>query len=70
VKVQINGKPDEVPEGLTIMGLLGHRGVESPNTVSVELNGQILKRANFETTNLSDGDVVEFLYFLGGGSRP
>ncbi len=35
--------------------------------VSVELNGQILKRSEFETTKLKDDDKVEFLYYMGGG---
>jgi sulfur carrier protein len=36
--------------------------------VSVELNGEILERTLFGTTLLKDGDRVEFLYFMGGGS--
>jgi sulfur carrier protein len=39
-----------------------------PEMVSVELNGQILRRAEFESTALEDNDKVEFLYFMGGGS--
>jgi len=38
-----------------------------PDMVSVELNGQILKRSDFENTVLKDGDKAEFLYFMGGG---
>jgi sulfur carrier protein len=36
--------------------------------VSVELNGQILRRTEFDETTLEDNDKVEFLYFMGGGS--
>ena len=39
-----------------------------PDMVSVELNGQILKRTKFEETVLKNDDKVEFLYFMGGGS--
>ena len=39
-----------------------------PEMVSVEINGEILKRTEFETKALEDGDKVEFLYFMGGGS--
>jgi len=35
--------------------------------VSVELNGKILKRSEFDTVTLADGDGIEFLYFMGGG---
>ena len=34
----------------------------------VELNEQILKRSLFDSTQLKDGDKVEFLYFMGGGN--
>ena len=40
----------------------------TPEMVSVELNGQILKRSKIEGTVLKDGDKVEFLFFAGGGS--
>jgi sulfur carrier protein len=39
-----------------------------PDMVSVELNGEILERSLFESTLLKEGDRVEFLYFMGGGS--
>ena len=36
--------------------------------VVVELNEEIIKRENYDTTVLKDGDVVEILHFMGGGS--
>ena len=41
--------------------------VKMPDMVSVELNGDILDRENFDSTNLSENDEIEFLYFMGGG---
>ena len=38
-----------------------------PVQVVVELNEEIIKRETYGTTVLKDGDVVEFLYFMGGG---
>jgi sulfur carrier protein len=35
--------------------------------VTVELNGQILDRPAYEFTPVNKGDVIEFLYFMGGG---
>jgi len=69
MNVRINGKPETVADGLTITDLLVVRNVESPTMVSVEVNGTILKRTEFEGTKVADGDVIEFLYFMGGGSR-
>ena len=65
--VQINGEPAEVGGETTVTRLLADREVKMPDMVSVELNGEILDRASFETTTIKDGDKLEFLYFMGGG---
>ena len=39
-----------------------------PVQVVVELNEEIIKRDTYDTTVLKDGDVVEILQFMGGGS--
>ncbi len=67
MKVQINGKPIDLRDGLNISELLVERKVQMPDMVSVELNGEILSRSNFPQTQVRDGDRVEFLYFMGGG---
>ena len=64
----INGKETNINVGLTVNQLLAQENVQMPDMVSVELNGQILKRSRFEETVLKDDDKVEFLYFMGGGS--
>ena len=67
MKLVINGKDADINESLTVMQLLAQENVRMPEMVSVELNGEILKRPDFETIALEDGDTVEFLYFMGGG---
>ncbi len=67
MKLIVNGKEDNLSEGSTISQLLIEQEVKMPEMVSVELNGQILKRSEFENTILNEGDKVEFLYFMGGG---
>jgi sulfur carrier protein len=64
----INGKETNINDGLTVNQLLTQENVQMPDMVSVELNGQILKRTKFEETVLKDDDKVEFIYFMGGGS--
>jgi sulfur carrier protein len=64
----INGKEININDGLTVNQLLVQENVQMPDMVSVELNGQILKRTRFGQTVLKDDDKVEFLYFMGGGS--
>ena len=67
MKLVVNGNDSEVGDALTVSQLLADQDVKMPEMVSVELNGQILKRSQFDTTTLNDGDRVEFLYFMGGG---
>ena len=67
MKLIVNGKETEFDAELTVNELLVEHKVKMPEMVSVELNGQILKRLDFENTVLKDSDVVEFLYFMGGG---
>jgi len=64
----VNGEYIESKDGISVSGLLTEQKVKMPDMVSVELNGEILRRDGFDTTNLNDGDVVEFLYFMGGGN--
>ena len=64
----VNGKNTDITDTLTISELLAKEDVKMPQMVSVELNGQILKRSEFVTTKLKDDDKVEFLYYMGGGS--
>ena len=64
----VNGNDIELNDELTVSGLLIAQEVKMPEMISVELNGQILKRSQFENIKLNDGDKVEFLYFMGGGS--
>lgn len=64
----VNGKNTDIIDTLTVSELLVKEDVKMPQMVSVELNGRILKRSEFETTKLKDDDKVEFLYYMGGGS--
>jgi len=68
MKVTINGKPDDIVEGLTVDRLLAEQEVKMPEMVSVELNGDILRRSQFHCAVVKEGDQIEFIYFMGGGS--
>ena len=68
MKLQINGEAETIEkESITISDLLAYKEVKMPEMVSVELNGDILDREAFDSTNLKEDDQVEFLYFMGGG---
>lgn len=68
MKIVVNGQETNLTDGLTVSQLLVEQKVKMPDMVSVELNGQILRRTEFENTILKEDDKVEFLYFMGGGS--
>jgi len=67
MKLVVNGNELDCSDGLTVNDLLTEQNVKMPEMVSVELNGEILKRGEFDTTTLKEDDKVEFLYFMGGG---
>ena len=67
MKITVNGDVKEVKDGITISELIEQEKVETPEYVSVSVNEAFEQKANFDTRKLKDGDVVEFLYFMGGG---
>lgn len=68
----INGREEEISaagSGMSVVRFLEIWSVDRPDMVSVELNGNIIYRAEYESTFLREGDKVEFLYFMGGGEQ-
>lgn len=68
MKLIVNGRETDIHASLTVSHLLIEQKVKMPEMVSVELNGQILKRSDFDQTAVQEGDRIEFLYFMGGGT--
>jgi len=69
MSVKVNGKAQEI-EGSTIslLELIKKNDVKQPDMVSVQLNGAFVVRDEYENTDIKNGDEVDFLYFMGGGS--
>jgi sulfur carrier protein len=66
VKVKVNGSDLELEAGVTVRGLITRLGL-GPAPVGVELNGEVLGRLAYATTELREGDVVELAHFAAGG---
>lgn len=66
MQLTINGRQETCPDSLTISSLLEHLEVK-PERVAVEVNENIVKRVEYKTHNLNDGDTLEILNFVGGG---
>lgn len=65
--LHINGERREFPDGLSVAALVTHLGMK-PDRVAVELNREIVPRSAWEATPLKDGDKLEVVHFVGGGS--
>ena len=67
--IKVAGEKKEYPEGLTVKELIEKEDVETPQYVTVTINDEFVESGAFETTEVKDGDEIEFLYFMGGGAR-
>lgn len=68
MQITVAGVKKEVQDGLTLPELIEQENVETPEYVTVSINEEFVASSDKETTVLKDGDNVEFLYFMGGGS--
>lgn len=39
----------------------------APQRIAIEVNRQIIRRVDWESTDINDGDRVEIVQFVGGG---
>lgn len=67
--ITVAGNKKEYEEGITVTALIEKENVENAEYVTVTRNDEFVERANFDTTKLAEGDVIEFLYFMGGGAK-
>ena len=68
MKIKLNGKEQQIQNGLTISDLLLKWKVR-PELVTVEVNETILQKLDYEAAKLKEGDNVEFVFYMGGGSQ-
>jgi sulfur carrier protein len=66
MRITLNGEDRDVPDGLTVRALLDHLGLtEGP--VAVEVNREIVPRAEHTARSVAAGDAIEVVHFVGGG---
>lgn len=66
VEVIFNGEKEALDQAYSVTEFI--RKFElNPDVVSVSLNGNILRREEFDTTALQNGDTIDVLMFMGGG---
>jgi thiamine biosynthesis protein ThiS len=62
----VNENETEVPEGCVVSDLIKSLGL-NPERLAVELNRKIIRRSEWDSTRVSEGDRVEVVHFVGGG---
>lgn len=68
MNITVAGVKKQVADGLTVAQLIVDENVETPQYVTVTVNDEFIESGAFAETVLNEGDSVEFLYFMGGGS--
>ena len=67
-KIYVNGDAQEVNLPLNVSELIKQSDVQQPDMVSVQVNEEFAEREDWEQIQLKEGDKVDFLYFMGGGT--
>lgn len=67
--VVINGEETELPDGVSVQEMVEKLDMK-PARLAVEVNRRIIRKAEWGSTSLSDGDKVEIVHFVGGGNHP
>ena len=53
---------------ISLTELIKQNDVQQPEMVSVQLNDDFVDRNEWDALQIKEGDSVDFLYFMGGGS--
>lgn len=67
-KIYVNDEAREVELPLNVTGLIKQLLVENPEMVSVQVNEEFAEREEWDNIEVKEGDKVDFLYFMGGGT--
>lgn len=65
--ILVNGEPKECAEGASLAQFIEGLQLKA-DRVAVELNRQIAARNRWSETFLKEGDHLEIVHFVGGGS--
>jgi sulfur carrier protein len=66
ITIQLNGEPYSVEAEIAVAALIERLKLR-PNRVAVEINREVVPKADFATARIADGDQVEVINFVGGG---
>jgi len=70
MKIIVNGIEQTIEgQNQSLIALLNNNNIKKPEMVSVQINGEFVEQEKFNTTLLKENDEVDFLFFMGGGSK-
>ena len=64
MNITVSGTEKEYPDGTTVEQMFRS---ENAGTQFITVNDEFIKASDRPIRKLNDGDVVEFLYYMGGG---
>ena len=67
-KIYVNGDVRDVNLPLNLTELIEQSDVQQPEMVSVQVNEEFAEREDWDNIQIQEGDKVDFLYFMGGGT--
>lgn len=67
IAVELNGSPAELSEPASVADAVRALGAESERGVAVALGGEVVPRARWDQTELTDGDSLEVVRAVQGG---
>jgi sulfur carrier protein len=68
VIVELNGRPEELPEGATVADAVKVVGVDGePRGIAVAVDGEVVRRGDWGSTTLGDRQAVEVVRAVQGG---
>ena len=66
MRIILNGEEQTSRDGATIEELVEQLALK-PERLAVELNGEVVRRAEWPQIILNEDDRVEIVHFVGGG---
>lgn len=67
MNIILNNNPDQLPgETMTIREIMRIKNFTFPNLV-VKINGQLIRKPQYEAAAVHEGDVVEIIHLISGG---
>jgi sulfur carrier protein len=68
MRIELNGKPAELPDGASVAEAVAVAGVDGePRGVAVAVEGEVVPRGEWEATALRDGQAIEVVRAIQGG---